>query len=157
MNMLAVYAVGALVLAGAGYAIVTRYNNAIERATVAEQKSESYKAQLSDLREARRKEQETARLDAEASALVIRENENARLEIEDLRARLAAGTVRVRERFRCPAASVPGTAAAASGSDAADEHGLRGADADFLIRFAGEADTATRRLKLCQDALSRSR
>lgn len=50
---------------------------------------------------------------------------------------LRSGTVRLRERFTCPAAKAPG----ASAEPVTEESGLRVTDAEFLVRFADEADT----------------
>lgn len=51
---------------------------------------------------------------------------------------LRAGTIRVRDRFVCPkAAPAPGAAAEPD----AEESGLLQSDAEFLLRFAAEADT----------------
>jgi hypothetical protein len=52
--------------------------------------------------------------------------------------RLRAGTIRVRERFVCPKAAP--AAGIATESDA-EESGLLQSDAEFLLRFAAEADT----------------
>lgn len=57
---------------------------------------------------------------------------------EDTLAGLRAGTVRVRDRFKCP--SLPQAPAAAS-EPATEESGLRDEDAGVLIGFADEADT----------------
>lgn len=85
---------------------------------------------------------------------LFQENQHAQAEIDRLRRDLAAGTVRVRERFRCPnPGRVPDAADTTSGSDAASERGLRDEDAEFLIRLAGEADAIARRLTACQDIL----
>ena len=56
---------------------------------------------------------------------------------EDTLAGLRAGTLRVRDRFRCP--SVPQAAATAPEPDA-QESGLRAEDAGVLIGIADEAD-----------------
>ncbi len=61
-----------------------------------------------------------------------REQETERT-IADLR----SGTVRLRDRFTCPAAKAPGTSA----QPVPQESGLREEDAEFLVRLADEADT----------------
>lgn len=149
------FAAAVALCAGLGYGVVSTYRGAIQRAQKAEQQLEGLRSEVKYLREARRKERETASLDAKATAKLITENENARTEIETLRGRLATGTLRVRDRFTCPTAGVPGATGSAAGSDATGERGLRSPDADFLIRLAGEADAIARRLALCQDALTR--
>jgi hypothetical protein len=60
-----------------------------------------------------------------------REQETERT-IADLR----SGTVRLRDRFTCPAAKASGAAA----KPVPEESGLRIEDAEFLVRFADEAD-----------------
>lgn len=59
---------------------------------------------------------------------------------------LRAGTVRVRDRFRCP--SVPQAPAAAAQPDA-EESGLRAEDAGVLIGIADEADTISDERNQC--------
>lgn len=75
--------------------------------------------------------------------------DEARADKERLLADLASGRERLRKRFTCPANAGP--AASAGGSDGAGEGGLSRADAEFLIRFAGECDAVARRLTLAQD------
>lgn len=57
---------------------------------------------------------------------------------EDTLAGLRAGTLRVRDRFKCP--SVP-QAPSAAGQSATEEPGFRAEDAGVLIGIADEADT----------------
>lgn len=57
---------------------------------------------------------------------------------------------RLRQRFRCPAPEA-GFAGASGGGDAAPQGGLLDEDAEFLVRFAAEADGVVRQLTLCQD------
>lgn len=52
---------------------------------------------------------------------------------------IRSGTVRLRDRFTCPAA-VPDAAAGPGGADDAAQRGLRPADAEFLVRFADQCD-----------------
>lgn len=68
-------------------------------------------------------------------------------------AAVRAGTVRVRDRFTCPATgsgqlSNPGTGTGPG--DGAAAHGLQSTDVEFLLRLAGEADEVAQRLKACQ-------
>lgn len=90
---------------------------------------------------------------AAAAAKFNQENADALAERDAVIAGLRAGTVRLRERFKCPPASLPGTSPGAGGSDGASGGGLLDEDAEFLVRFAGEADTAARRLTACQAIL----
>lgn len=55
--------------------------------------------------------------------------------IADLERAVAAGTVRVRERFTCPIVSAPTGDAVTIGDG--EERGLRADDVRFLVRFAG--------------------
>jgi hypothetical protein len=87
---------------------------------------------------------------AAAAARFNKENADALAERDAVIAGLRAGTVRVRERFRCPPARLPEAAPGSGGSDGAGEGGLLPEDAGFLLRLAGEADTAARRLTACQ-------
>ncbi|CAG2144472.1 hypothetical protein LMG31506_03013 [Cupriavidus yeoncheonensis] len=67
---------------------------------------------------------------------------------------LRAGSIRVRDRLTCPAASGPGTASqagtGASMGDAAARGGLQAADAELVLRIAGEADEVAVQLAACQ-------
>lgn len=56
--------------------------------------------------------------------------------VEAVVAGVAAGTVRVRERLTCPAASVPAAAAGAAAADEAAQRGLSAGDVQFLVRLA---------------------
>lgn len=91
-------------------------------------------------------------------------------EIETAKSRAAAdlaavrdGTVRVRDRFTCPAdPGRPSGAAADTGTtpsvgDDAPPSGLQAADAEFLLREAERADEVTRQLQACQAIVRRDR
>lgn len=71
----------------------------------------------------------------------------------DLVAGYRAGERRLRGDLQaCRAGPAPagGSADAAARSDGAGEAGLSGADVEFLVWFANDADVAVRRLTLCQ-------
>jgi prophage endopeptidase len=73
---------------------------------------------------------------------------------------LRAGTVRLRQRFICPAASsgsVPTATSSTSSGDTAEGSGLQSADAEFLVRLASEADTVTLQLQACQEVVRNDR
>lgn len=59
---------------------------------------------------------------------------------------------RVRDRFKCPTPQGGAGAPAASAGlgDGGAPRGLSDADAEFLVRFAGEADDTRRQLAACQ-------
>jgi hypothetical protein len=87
---------------------------------------------------------------AAAAARFNQENADALAERDAVIADLRAGTVRLRERFRCPAPRLPGTPAGAAGSDGADGGGFTVEDAAVALRIASDGDTAIRRLTACQ-------
>lgn len=66
---------------------------------------------------------------------------------------LRSGNLKLRQRFQgsrtCPAES--GNTDSSSNSHAAGGGGLSNADAEFLIRFAGQCDATARQLKSAQD------
>jgi hypothetical protein len=81
-----------------------------------------------------------------------RANDAAIAERDTLIAELRGGSVRLRERFTCPP-RVSRDSTAAAGSHEAPQGGLSGADAEFLIRLASEADEAAKQLTACQDTI----
>ncbi len=87
---------------------------------------------------------------AAAAARFNKENADALAERDAVIASLRAGTVRVRDRFRCPTPRLPEAAPGSGGSDGAGGGGLLPEDAEFLLQFAAEADAAARRLTACQ-------
>ena len=66
---------------------------------------------------------------------------------------LRAGSLRVRDRFRCPA-GVSQAPAGARSADDAGPGGLQPADAEFLVRFAADADAIARKLNALQAVLA---
>ena len=67
---------------------------------------------------------------------------------------LRAGTLRVRDRFRCPA-GVSQAPAGAGSADDAGPGGLQREDAEFLVRIADEADAIARKLNALQAVRAR--
>jgi hypothetical protein len=65
-------------------------------------------------------------------------------------ASLRAGGERVRDHFRCPTVPRPQAGTAAGAGDAAAPGGLSDQDAEFLVRFASEADQVAVTLAACQ-------
>lgn len=69
-------------------------------------------------------------------------------------AAVRAGTVRVRDRFTCPATgsgAVPNTGTSTSpGDGGATRRGLQAADVELVLRLASEADQVADRLRACQ-------
>ena len=93
----------------------------------------------------RRAESEVADVRAEYA----RSEADAKAELDRLVGELGRER-RLRQRFRCPAPEA-GTAGAPEGSDAAPQGGLLDADAEFLVRFAADADGVVRQLTACQN------
>lgn len=83
---------------------------------------------------------------------------DAKAEYDRVIADLRAGNVRLRERFKCPAANdLPGAGTSTGGSDAAEARGLQRDDAEFLIREAERADAVVRQLQACQAIVNKDR
>ena len=80
-----------------------------------------------------------------------KEQVDGKNETERLAHLAESGSVLMLERFTCPRA---GDASAGTGLDnGTTTHGLRGEDAGFLIRYAGDCRATATRLLACQDAL----
>ncbi len=106
----------------------------------AEQKLEAMRtAQAKALAVAQKKARDVEQAQQQALALAAADTEQRIAEretrISDLERAVAAGTVRVRERFTCPIVSAPTGDAGTVGDG--EERGLRADDVRFLVRFAG--------------------
>lgn len=106
----------------------------------AEQKLEAMQvAQAKALAVAQQKARNVEQAQQQALALAAADTEQRIAEretrIADLERAVAAGTVRVRERFTCPIVSAPTGDAGTIGDE--EERGLRADDVRFLVRFAG--------------------
>lgn len=106
----------------------------------AEQKLEAMQvAQAKALAVAQQKARDVEQAQQQALALAAADTEQRIAEretrIADLERAVAAGTVRVRERFTCPIVSAPTGDAGTIGDG--EERGLRADDVRFLVRFAG--------------------
>lgn len=62
---------------------------------------------------------------------------------------LRAGSLRLRDKFRCPAETA-GAGPTAAGGDAAERTVLSREDQEFLVRLGSEADDVVRQLTACQ-------
>jgi hypothetical protein len=86
---------------------------------------------------------------------------DAKLETERALAAVAAGELRLRNRFTCPAVSasngVPATGARAGVDNGEEGSGLQKSDGDFLVRLAGEADLVVTQLRACQAVVAGDR
>lgn len=106
----------------------------------AEQKLEAMQvAQAKALAVAQQKARNVEQSQQQALALAAADTEQRIAEretrIADLERAVAAGTVRVRERFTCPTVSAPTGDAGTIGDG--EERGLRADDVRFLVRFSG--------------------
>lgn len=86
-----------------------------------------------------------------------RGNSDGKAQVDGLVAGVRDGTVRVLPRFTCPAIPAAAARAGAGGSDASSPRGLSAADAEFLVRFAGDADDVARQLAACQAVVAADR
>lgn len=106
--------------------------------------------------------QNVLKLDGERLALADQTEKNylagerhAKAQTDRLIADLRSGNIRLRQQLAANAAPVARSQgsndSAARGHHAAASGGLHESDAEFLIRFAGNADSVTRQLGQCQD------
>lgn len=102
---------------------------------------------------ARKEEQGKAQQYINAVDQLTKDNEAINNEKDSILADLRHANRRLRTRFTCPAASVPGTSGPAAGGDGAEGSGLLVADAEFLVRLAAEADARVIQLTACQNVL----
>ena len=102
---------------------------------------------------ARKEEQAKAQQYIDAVDQLTKDNEAITNEKDTLLADLRSADVRLRRRFSCPSASVPGASDPAPSGDGAEAGGLLVADAEFLVRLAAEADTRVNQLTACQNVL----
>lgn len=116
------------------------------------QKAKDAEAFAEQLQKVRAIEQAETQRQRDIAADLVEKNREAIAEIDRLDAAVAAGTVRLRKRFTCPA-RVPEDPAAASGSDGASGGGFSEADARALVRIAADGDAAIRQLTSCQAIL----
>ena len=122
---------------------------------IADRDASAERARADALSDARREEQGRAAYVAMIdqtkqehlrNAIQVRDNT-----IDDLR----TGNLQLRQRFTCPAANnMPGASDGTGLDHEARRGGLQQTDAEFLVRFAGEADEVTIQLQACQAVLS---
>lgn len=102
---------------------------------------------------ARKEEQAKAQQYIDALDQLTKDNEAITNEKDNLLADLRSANVRLRQRFTCPSASVPGNSGTPAGGDGAPQSGLLVEDAEFLVRLAAEADARVNQLTACQNVL----
>jgi len=127
--------------------------NAQLEASRAQEQRDAAVALTQAVEAARKKEQAEANKYIGAVDTLTQANENLTNEKDRLLADLRDATVRLRRRFTCPAASVPGIPGTPAGSDGAPQSGLLISDAEFLVRLAAEADARVNQLTACQNVL----
>lgn len=147
-------AAGAVLLLAGAYTAGRASVQAVHRAEVAALREDLAQRVAQAGAKAREIEQRAAQDVASIEAKHHAEIEAARTDLARLDADLRAGTVRLRDRFTCATAGASGGAPEAATSTgqrhAATQGGLSREDAEFLVRFAGEADAVTRQLAACQ-------
>jgi prophage endopeptidase len=143
------------ILAGLAYFSHTRYQAGYDEAMaeVAELKAEQ---EIAFEKMARNQERKHAIELYDISTKFILERAKGYEQRDQTIADLRAGTLRLRDKFRCKA-SLPGSSAAASGSDAASTGGLSDQDAEFLVREASRADAVVGQLTACQAVVKSDR
>lgn len=124
-------------------------------AVIAKRDADAAEAKANAVQEARRQEQAAAAYIAFIDRVQEEALRNAIEARDDTIADLRSGALQLRERFTCSAArsSVPGTAPSTGLDHAPGEGGLQRTDAEFLVRFAGEADEVVIQLQACQAVL----
>jgi hypothetical protein len=89
------------------------------------------------------------------------EDTHARAQLDETIRCLRDGSctaVKLRQRFTCPRTQPATTIAdGAGGGDDSGERGLRDADAEFLVRYAHDADRVVRKLAACQAVVTADR
>jgi hypothetical protein len=155
-----VYALAALLLAGWLYG---NHRESVGEARVQAawdaEKTEIAEAVAEAERLAREREAEMqAGFDAAVELLTL-EKANALAELEKDLAALRAdnASLRVRDRFRCPASGGVPSSAGDSGNAEEAGAGLLREDAEFLLRLGREADDVVRDLNTCIDLLETER
>lgn len=83
----------------------------------------------------------------------LKEQADAEKKHADVVAGLLAGSIRVRERFTCPAPSLPGAAGDSPGTAEAGPRGLQPEDAGTLVGIGAEADEVARQLNALIEAV----
>lgn len=101
----------------------------------------------------RKEERDNAEANAFIDRSLLQKATNEITSRDNTIAGLQSGTVRLRDRFTCnakPASVLPSAAASTGISDAASQGGLQRADAEFLVRYADDANQAALKLQACQ-------
>lgn len=116
-----------------------------------QQQTDTLSALIKHQEELLTKEKEYQRIINDVRGQYAADKEQAIKERDATIAGLRNESIRLRKRFTCPA--LPASTGASAGSDGGEESGLLGEDAEFLVRFASEADEVVLQLQACQDTL----
>lgn len=113
-----------------------------------------YARQRAEADYAARKTEERHRAEYRAIAdRFLKEQADAQIEADRVIADLRAGTLRLRQRFTCPAtAGMPGAAADSGGADEASPRGFGVEDAGVALGIARDADAIARQLNALIEA-----
>lgn len=143
----------ALLLACAVAAVFWQQASSL-RLTLAQRDAADAKALADAQAEARKAEQATATALAARDTAYQKGQDDAKADFDALRAGLGAGTVVVRDRFKCPSPNhVPGPATAAGSSDGQAPTGFTDQDALAALAIAADGDAIARQLSLAQDTI----
>lgn len=127
--------------------------NAQLEATQAQAQRDAAIALSDAVNAARKEEQEKTQRYIAAVDQLTKDNETTRNEKDRIIADLRTDNRRLRGRFTCQAPSLPGESNSPGVGDAAAQGGLLREDAEFLVRFAAEADERVNELTACQAVL----
>ena len=140
-------------------ALVLWYGSGRYDAGVAHERAAQVKAQAIAVRAVLKQRDNAEAAERERLARIdkqlTKDQTNALAKRDRTIADLRSGAVRLRQKFTCPAQSgvLPQAAAGQPGDQSASGGGLSEQAAEFLIRFASDADKAVNTLTACQAAL----
>ena len=137
----------ALLLALAGWGF-THARLGAARHQLAQREAQSRTQALRHSERLRAVERANAEHVSRLAAIAAQEQADAQHTLEDLRRKLRAGDLRLRERFTCVVPATPGPAAAAGGADRSPGTGFTPADADIALGIAAAGDAAIRERNL---------
>lgn len=141
-----VKAIALLAIFGAGVAVGHSYSDAVWAKKWADRNAEEANGSREASEQAREVEQNDKAEADKAANQYRKEEQDGQATTDSTIAGIHDGSIRVRERFTCPPATPAPKANTSPGVvDDPGAGGLRGKDAEFLIRFAGECrDNATK-------------
>lgn len=151
-----VKAIALLAIFGAGITVGHSYTDAIWAKKWAERNAAESDASRVASENAREVEHNDQAVASDAAEQHRKGEQDGKATTDGTITGLHDGTVRVRERFTCPP-TPPAPKADPAPSVVADpgRGGLRGSDAEFLVRFADQCDSVARELNYCKAELDR--